>query len=200
MPPVGTIALLFTGTEGSTETARRTGEIWPEVLAEHHRLVGGAIDDQGGWVDGTEGDAFFATFDDPATAARAAVNAQRAVRDHEWPGAVGQLRVRMGLHVGFVERGALGYVGLGVHRAARIAGAAHGGQLLLSAAAQSQLAETLQTDSLGSHRLKDFPQPEHLYRAVIDGRGASAFPPPRVRTARPHNLPAGTLVLVGRDA
>jgi predicted ATPase/class 3 adenylate cyclase len=198
-PPVGTIALLFTDIEGSTELARRAGERWPDVLAEHHRLVGGAIDHEGGWVDGTEGDAFFATFDDPAAAARAAVSAQRAVRDHDWPGGIGELRVRMGLHVGFVERGALGYVGLEVHRAARIASAAHGGQLLLSGAAQSQLAEVLPTDPLGAHRLKDFPQPEHLYCAVVDGRGASAFPPPRVRTARPNNLPAGTLVLVGRE-
>jgi predicted ATPase/class 3 adenylate cyclase len=197
---VGTIALLFTDIEGSTELARRVGGDWAEVLAIHHRLVGGAIDDEGGWVEGTEGDAFFATFDDPGAAARAAVTAQRALRDHEWPADAGQLRVRMGLHVGYVERNALGYVGLEVHRAARIASAAHGGQLLLSAAARSHLAETVPTESLRSHRLKDFPQPEHLYCAVIDGRGASAFPPPRVQTARPNNLPAGTLVLVGREA
>lgn len=196
---MGTIALLFTDIEGSTELARRVGVNWPEVLAVHHELVGGAIAAQGGWVDGTEGDAFFATFDDPAAAARAAVNAQRAVRDHRWPPEVGVLKVRMGLHVGFVERGAVGYVGLEVHRAARIAGAAHGGQLLLSAAARSHLAESLPADSLGSHRLKDFPQPEHLFCAVLDGQGASAFPPPRVQTARPNNLPASTLVLVGRD-
>jgi predicted ATPase/class 3 adenylate cyclase len=197
---VGTIALLFTDIEGSTELARRAGGDWAQVLVIHHRLVGGAIDDEGGWVEGTEGDAFFATFDDPGAAARAAMTAQRALRDHEWPAGAGQLRVRMGLHVGYVERNALGYVGLEVHRAARIASAAHGGQLLLSAPARSHLAETVPTESLGSHRLKDFPQPEHLYCAVIDGRGASAFPPPRVQTARPNNLPAGTLVLVGRDA
>lgn len=197
---MGTIALLFTDIEGSTELARRAGSDWPAVLAIHHRLVGEEIEREGGWVDGTEGDAFFATFDDPAAAARAAVAAQRAIRNHQWPARVGQLKVRMGLHVGFVERNALGYIGLEVHRAARVASAAHGGQLLLSATAQSQLAESLPTDSLGSHRLKDFPQPEVLFCAVVDGQGASAFPPPRVQTVRPNNLPASTLVLVGRDA
>lgn len=196
---MGTIALLFTDIEGSTELARRAGSTWPEVLATHHQLVGAAIDAEHGWVDGTEGDAFFATFDDPAAAARAAVAAQRAIHDHPWPAEVGPVKVRMGLHVGHVERGALGYVGLEVHRAARIASAAHGGQLLLSAAAQGLLRGTVTAESLGSHRLKDFPQPEHLYCAVVDGRGASAFPPPRVQTARPNNLPAGSAVLVGRD-
>jgi predicted ATPase/class 3 adenylate cyclase len=199
-PPVGTIALLFTDVEGSTELARCVGAEWPEVLAEHHRLVGQAIHDEGGWVDGTEGDAFFATFSDPAAAARAAVSALRAIRDHKWPTDVGELKVRMGLHVGYVERNALGYVGLEVHRASRVASAAHGGQLLLSATAHSHVAENLPTDSLGWHRLKDFPQAEHLYCAVVDGRGATAFPPPRVQTARPNNLPAGTTFLVGRDA
>jgi predicted ATPase len=163
-------------------------------------LVGGAIEAEGGWVDGTEGDAFFATFSDPAAAARAAVAAQRAVREHSWPAEVGELKVRMGLHVGFVERNLLGYIGLEVHRAARIASAAHGGQLLLSATAYGHLSEVVPAESLGSHRLKDFPQPEHLYCAVMDGRGAAAFPPPRVQTARPNNLPAGSTVLVGRDA
>lgn len=197
---MGTIALLFTDIEGSTEMARRAGPRWPEVLAVHHDLVGGAIEAEGGWVDGTEGDAFFATFSDPVAGARAAVAAQRAIRDHSWPPEVGELKVRMGLHVGFVERNPLGYVGLEVHRAARIASAAHGGQILLSATAQSHVTEHLGADSLGSHRLKDFPQPEHLYCAVVDGRGASDFPPPRVQSARPNNLPAGVPVLVGRDA
>lgn len=196
---MGTIALLFTDIEGSTQLARQVGARWPEILAEHHNLVGQAIEAEGGWVDGTEGDAFFATFSDPAAAARAAVAAQKAVRGHAWPRETGGLKVRMGLHVGFVERGALGYVGLEVHRAARIASAAHGEQLLLSATAYGHLSETTPAESLGAHRLKDFPQPEQLYCAVIDGRGASAFPPPRVQTARPNNLPAGATALVGRE-
>jgi class 3 adenylate cyclase len=72
-PPVGTIALLFTDVEGSTRLAARLGRVWPDVLAKHHALVSAAIADEDGYVEGTEGDAFFATFADPAAAARAAV-------------------------------------------------------------------------------------------------------------------------------
>ena len=105
----------------------------------------------------------------------------------------------MGLHVGHVVRAGTGYVGLEVHRAARIAAAAHGGQLLLSDIAARMLSETVLSESVGIHRLKDFPQPEALFCAVIDGRGASAFPPPRAESRRPNNLPAGVQRLVGRD-
>ncbi len=105
----------------------------------------------------------------------------------------------MGLHVGYVERTTTGYVGLELHRAARVAAAAHGGQLLLTAAARELVGETISVEFLGAHRVKDFPAPEQLYCAVIDGRGASAFPPPRAADARPTNLPAGLPSLVGRD-
>jgi predicted ATPase/class 3 adenylate cyclase len=197
--PQGTVALLFTDIEGSTRLARAVGSKWAGVLADHHELVGGAISAEGGFIDGTEGDAFFATFQDAAAAARAAVAALRALRTHDWPDAVGELKVRMGLHVGHVERRATGYVGLEVHRAARVAGAAHGGQLLLTAAARGLVREALVVEPLGMHRLKDFPRPEELFCAVVDGRGAAAFPPPRVEQLRPTNLPAGLPMLVGRD-
>jgi class 3 adenylate cyclase len=133
-PPEGTIALLFTDIEGSTRLAARMGRGWGSVLAEHHELVGGAIAAEQGFADATEGDAFFATFVDAAAAARAAVAALRALSAHIWPSEVGELAVRMGLHVGYVERQETGYVGLEVHRAARVAAAAHGGQLLLTGA------------------------------------------------------------------
>jgi class 3 adenylate cyclase len=130
--------MIFTDIEGSTRLAGALGAGWHAVLREHHALVGGAIEDAGGWVDGTEGDSFFAVFADPRAAARAAVAAQRALRAHAWPDAVGELRVRMGLHVGFIERRDTGYVGLELHRAARVGAAAHGGQLLLTAAARAR--------------------------------------------------------------
>ena len=142
-PPMGTIAMLFTDVEGSTRLARQLGPAWPDVLAEHHRILGGAIAEEGGYVEGTEGDAFFATFAEPAAAGRAAVAALRALRAHEWPQAIGEFKVRMGLHVGYVERAATGYVGLEVHRAARVAAAAHGGQLLMTAAARGLLGESV---------------------------------------------------------
>jgi predicted ATPase/class 3 adenylate cyclase len=198
-PPEGTIALLFTDIEGSTRLATELGPDWAAVLGEHHELVAGAITAEGGFVDATEGDAFFATFEDAVSAGRAAVAAQRALRAHGWPGEVGELRVRMGLHVGRVQRAETGYVGLEVHRAARVAAAAHGGQLLLTAVARELVGDELVTESVGVHRLKDFPAPVVLFCAVIDGRGAAAFPPPRTESVRPTNLPAGRSQLVGRD-
>ena len=198
-PPEGTIALLFTDIEGSTELAARLGKEWPEVLAVHHDLVGGAIAVESGFVDGVEGDAFFATFVDAAAAARAAVASLRALRAYRWPAEVGVLAVRMGLHVGYVERRTTGYVGLEVHRAARVAAAVHGGQLLLTAAACALIGEVVAVEPLGVHRLKDFPSPEPLFCAVVDGRGATAFPPPRTKGVRPTNLPAGRPALVGRE-
>ena len=198
-PPEGTVALLFTDIEGSTRLATELGRDWPGVLAVHHELVGGAIAAEGGFVDGTAGDAFFATFEDALSAGRAAIGAQRALRAHGWPDGVGELRVRMGLHVGRVQRTETGYVGLEVHRAARVAAAAHGGQLLLTAVARELVGDELITESVGVHRLKDFPAPVMLFCAVIDGRGAAGFPPPRTESVRPTNLPAGRSQLVGRD-
>ena len=191
--------MLFTDIEGSTRLAARLGGAWPDVLAEHHGLVGRAIAGEGGFVDGTEGDAFFATFVDAVAGARAAVAALRALRAHRWPDEVGELAVRMGLHVGFVERRSTGYVGLEIHRAARVAAAAHGGQLLLSGVARALIGNAVATEPLGLHRLKDFPSPEPLFCAVVDGRGASAFPPPGTEEFRPTNLPAGRRALVGRE-
>ncbi len=197
--PVGTIALLFTDIEGSTRLAKALGSAWAGVLADHHELVGGAIAAEGGFIDGTEGDAFRATFQDARSAARAAVAALRALRSHEWPDGVGELRVRMGMHVGYVDRHATGYVGLEVHRAARVAAAAHGGQLLLTGAARDLVGEAIVLEPLGMYRLKDFPRPEELFCAVVDGRGAAGFPPPRSEQLRPTNLPAGLPTLVGRE-
>jgi predicted ATPase/class 3 adenylate cyclase len=198
-PPVGTIAMLFTDVEGSTRLATELGSRWPDVLADHHRLISSAIDAEGGFVEGTGGDAFFATFADAAAAARAAITALRAVRDRPWPEEVGELKVRMGLHVGYVERNATGYVGLEVHRAARVGAAAHGGQLLLTASARDLVGDVIAVEPAGAHRLKDFPMPEVLFCAVVDGRGAAAFPPPRAHEVRPTNLPAGLPILIGRD-
>lgn len=197
--PEGTIALLFTDIEGSTRLATGLGEGWGAVLEQHHSIVGGAIAEQGGFVQGSDGGAFFATFTDARAGARAAVAAMRSLRAHEWPETVGELRVRMGLHVGHVRRTAAGYVGLEMHRAARVAEAANGGQLLVTAPARELLGDQLDAEPLGAHRLKDFPRPELLFCAVIDGRGATFFAPPRTQQIRATNLPAGLPPLVGRE-
>ncbi|MGN6170062.1 MAG: BTAD domain-containing putative transcriptional regulator [Solirubrobacteraceae bacterium] len=197
--PDGTIALLFTDIEGSTRLARRSGPSWKDVLDEHDAVLKEAITAEGGFIAGSEGDGFFATFADATAAVRAAMAILRELRSHPWPPEVGELRVRMGLHVGYVERTATGYAGLEVHRAARIAAAAYGGQLLLTAATRELVGDAVTVESLGFHRLKDFPGAVQLFCAVVDGRGASAFPPPRTEEVRPTNLPAVPRLLVGRE-
>jgi predicted ATPase len=169
------------------------------VLEDHHALLAAAVAAEGGFVDGREGDALFAAFVDARAAARSAVAATRRLHEHPWPDAVGELRVGMGLHVGPVRRTGRGYVGLEVERAERVAAAAHGGQLLLTAAARELVGEELVTESVGVHRLEGFPAPVQLFCAVVDGRGAADFPPPRTESVRPTNLPAGRPALVGRD-
>ena len=192
--------MLFTDIEGSTRLAARLGGAWPDVLAEHHGLVGRAIAGEGGFVDGTEGDAFFATFVDAVAGARAAVAALRALRAHRWPDEVGELAVQMGLHVGFVERRSTGYVGLEIHRAARVAAAAHGGQLLLSGVARALIGNAVATEPLGLHRLKDFP-PRLSRCSALLSTVAARLPSlrPGLRSSRPTNLPAGRRALVGRE-
>ena len=199
-PPVGTIALLFTDIESSTRLAREAGDGWADVLAEHHRILRGAIEGHGGYVDGTEGDAFFATFADAKAGVDAAVAAQRALSSAAWPHGIGALRVRMGVHTGFVERSALGYVSIEVHRAARVGAAAAGGQILVTSTTRALLGEDTEIEDLGEHRLKDFPSPERLFNVVYDGRRAAEFGPPRTAEARPTNLPEELAPLVGRDS
>ena len=193
-PPAGTIALLFTDVESSTRLAREAGAAWADLLAAHHAILRNAIERHGGYVDGTEGDAFFATFADSRAAVEAAVDAQRGLAAAGWPG-----RVRMGVHTGFVERRELGYVSIEVHRAARVGAAAHGGQVLVTAATRALLGEDADVEDLGEHRLKDFPRPERLFHVVYDGHRAADFGPVRTAEARPTNLPEDLAPLIGRD-
>jgi predicted ATPase/class 3 adenylate cyclase len=198
-PPGGMVALLFSDVEGSTRLARALGAAWGDVLTRHRAIVTNAIADEGGWVDGVEGDAFFATFPTVDAAVRAAVEAHRGIGAEPWPSDGGGVRVRMGVHAAQVERTPAGYVGVEVHRAARVAAAAHGGQLLLTEAARHLLTDVVPVDDLGLHRLKDFPEPQRLFCAVIDGRGAADFPPPRTEGSRRASLPAVLDSFVGRD-
>ena len=199
--PAGTVAMLFTDIEGSTRLARLLGEQWPAVLRQHHEIVGGAITAAGGFVSGTDGDAFFATFTDTAAAVTAATAAQRALRGHPWPATAADIRVRMGIHTGEVAVVDDEYVGLEIHRAARVGAASHGAQVLLTAAARRLLTTGIEMEDLGLHRLKDFPEPERLFHLSIDpDRPASWFPPPRSLDARPTNLPPNDRTLFGRDS
>ncbi len=150
---------------------------------------------------GTEGDSFFVVFESAGDAVGCCVAAQRALAGHDWPGGVA-VRVRMGLHSGEPTRHEDGYVGLDVHRAARIAAAAHGGQVVLSDAtrqlAESRLAAGVSVRDLGWHRLKDIEAPERIYQLVAPGL-PERFPPLKSLGA-PSRLPVPLTPLVGREA
>ena len=201
VPPVGVVTMLFTDIEGSTRLAQELGDAWVGVLTEHRRIVREAIFEAGGYIGGTEGDSFFATFAHATAAVSAAMSSQRALREYAWPGALGELRVRMGLHSGPVEFTDGHYVGIEVHRAARVGAAACGAQVILTEPVRAQLRVSPEIEDLGWHRLKDFPDAIRLFHLVVDeDRRAAAFPPPRTLDARPTNLPPEDRPLVGRGA
>jgi DNA-binding CsgD family transcriptional regulator len=172
--------MLFTDIEGSTALAHACGTKWPAVLADHGRLLVDAIDKHGGDIERTEGDSFFATFTESGDAVAAAVEAQRALAAQPWPEPVGRLKVRMGLHTGAIDPTDRYYVGIEIHRAARIMAAAHGGQILASGSTREAGARDVTFDDVGTHRLKDFAEPVALFHITYDGGpGPGSFPPPR---------------------
>jgi predicted ATPase/class 3 adenylate cyclase len=199
--PTGTVTFLFTDIEGSTRLLQRLGAAYQEVLETHNRLIRAAVDGGGGIEVGTAGDGFFVVFPSPARALEAAIAAQRALAAHDWPRA-GALGVRMGLHVGTASLSGGNYVGLDVHRAARIAAAGHGGQLLISstvcAEVQQQLPPSVSLQDLGRHFLRGLDEPEHLFQVVVPGL-LREFPPLRTASVRPHNLPSDATDFVGRE-
>jgi predicted ATPase/class 3 adenylate cyclase len=199
-----TLTFLFTDIEGSTAMLQRLGGAYAEVLAGHHAIIRSVLAAHHGREVDTQGDAFFAVFAVPSACAAAAVEMQRALSAHHWP-ADYRVRVRMGIHTGEVVQTAAGLVGLEVHRAARIAAVAHGGQIAVSAAAAALLSGSLPPGAsvrdLGLHRLKDLGRPERIFQLDADGL-PTVFPPlasldnPKLR----HNLPAQASSFIGRDA
>jgi predicted ATPase/class 3 adenylate cyclase len=198
--PTGTVTFLFTDIEGSTRILQALGERWPPVLRDHNRLLRQAIRDEGGIELRTEGDAFFAVFTDAGAAAASVATAPRALFAHEWP-TDAPIRVRMGLHTGQGAVGEDDYVGLDVHRAARIAAAGHGGQVLVSASTAELLRDALPDGvalhDLGSYRLKDLARPERISQLTVDGLPTD-FPPIR-SLEPPTNLPPERTTFVGRS-
>jgi predicted ATPase/class 3 adenylate cyclase len=199
-PPTGTVTFLFTDIEGSTRLLRELGDEYRAVQDDHMRLMREAIARDEGAEIRTEGDSFFVVFPTATRAVRAAVTAQRMFASHPWPRGR-PLRTRMGMHTGEGRLGGGDYVGIDVNRAARIAAAGHGGQVLLSDATRALAAEALPEDvslrDLGKHRLKDLGSPEHIYQLVIHGLPAD-FPPLKTLET-PTNLPAELTSFVGRE-
>ena len=198
--PVGTVSLLFSDIEGSTALLSRLGDAYQDALDGQRGILRRAWSDHGGVEMGTEGDSFFVVFSTAPGAVSAAAQAQRWLAEFDWPSSE-RVRVRMGIHTGSPTVHDGGYVGMDVHRAARISAAAHGGQILLSAATADLIADALPTGvsvrDLGVHRLKDIPRPDRLHQLVIEGI-VSDFPPPRtIGTAS--SLPKPATSLFGRD-
>lgn len=200
--PSGTVTFLFTDVEGSTRLVGELGsDRYANALEQHRRLVREALATHGGVDRGTEGDSFFCVFTSAPDAVAAAADAQRALQAHAWPQGA-ELRVRMGLHTG-TPLVTDDYVGLDVHRGARIMSAGHGGQVLLSQATRDlvvdHLPEGASLRDLGERRLKDLGRPERLYQLVVHGL-ESEFPPLKTLEGRATNLPAQPTPLIGREA
>ena len=198
--PSGTVTLLFSDIEGSTSLLSRLGVAYAAALSAQRELLRAAWGAHGGTEMGTEGDSFFVVFETALAALAAAIQGQRELAACPWPGGE-VVRVRMGVHTGSPVVHDGGYVGMDVHRAARIAGAAHGGQLVVSAATlelvRTSLPAGVRVRDLGSHRLKDLPNPEHLFQLDVEGTGTD-FPPLRSLGAS-SSLPDPLTPLVGRD-
>lgn len=198
--PSGTVTFLFTDVQGSTRLLRELGaQRYGVALEDHRRLLREAFERHGGYEVDTQGDAFFVAFDRALDAVRAAADGQQALAAHLWPDGR-TLRVRMGVHTCEATSAPDGYVGMGVHRAARICAAGHGGQVLLSQTARDLLQdEGLDGGAvdLGVHRLKDLTQPQRLFQLFVPNL-PTGFPPLRSLENQPVNLPAQPTPLIGR--
>jgi predicted ATPase/class 3 adenylate cyclase/Tfp pilus assembly protein PilF len=199
-PPAGTVTFLFTDLEGSTRLLEAHPDAYREAVRRHHELLREAVDAHGGVVFETMGDAVYAAFARPTAAVRAALAGQRALQAEPW-GATGPLRVRMGLHLGEVERQGGHYFGAPLYRCARLLATAHGGQTVLSGAVAEVVRDALPADAglrdLGEHRLRDLQRPERLFQLGHPDLPVD-FPPLRSLDALPHNLPVQLTSFVGR--
>jgi predicted ATPase/class 3 adenylate cyclase len=183
--PSGTVTFLFTDIEGSTRLLQELGDRYADVLAEHRRMLREAFAHHSGVEVDTQGDAFFVAFARASDAVASAQAAQGALRG-------GRVRVRMGVHTGEPMVREEGYVGIDVHRAARLASAGHGGQILLSRPTRDLLDSTFELVDLGLHRMKDLSEPQRLYQL-----GMEKFPP--LKTLHQTNLPVPATPFLGRE-
>ncbi|MET9269030.1 adenylate/guanylate cyclase domain-containing protein [Kribbella sp. NPDC003557] len=194
----GMVAMLFSDIEGSTLLLRRLGDRYLDALEDHRRILRAVWTAYGGTEMGTEGDSFFVVFGTAGDAIRAAVDGQRQLDEHQWPDNE-RLRVRMGIHTGAPGVYDGDFWGMDVHLAARIGAAAHGGQIVVSAVTGqlTQLPDGVTLRDLGTHHLKDIPEPEHLFQVTVDGLQPE-FPPPRT-LGTSTSLPSPATPLLGRE-
>ena len=188
--PSGTVTLLFTDIEGSTRLLHELGDQYADALAEHRRILRETFSAHGGAEVDTQGDAFFVAFPTAPEAVRAAAQAVKELSS-------GPIQVRIGIHTGTPHVGEEGYVGVDVVRAARIAAAGHGGQVLVSASTAA-LLDSVELRDIGEHRLKDLTQPQRLYQLVIPEL-ETEFPALKTLENSPTNLPTQPTPLIGRE-
>ena len=182
--PTGTVTFLFTDVEGSTRLLHELGDAYADVLGEHRRVLRECFDRYGGVEVDTQGDAFFVAFAKASDALAAAVDGKAALE-------AGPIRVRIGVHTGEPLVTGEGYVGIDVHRAARIAAVGYGGQILVSQSTRD-LVGSDSLRELGEHRLKDLTAPERIYQL-----GDHDFPP--LKTLYQTNLPIPATPFLGRE-
>ncbi|GMQ86267.1 MAG: hypothetical protein BMS9Abin07_1840 [Acidimicrobiia bacterium] len=198
--PSGMVTFLFTDIEGSTRLWEEQPEAMKQALVAHDRIVRDAIEDNNGYVFATGGDSFAAAFQRVYDGLLAAVEAQRALTDEEWPDA--PIHVRMALHSGEAEERDGDYFGPTLNRAARLMSAGHGGQVLVSQSAFEIIGETapeeLALDDLGDHRLKDLDRAVRIYQLLHPALPAE-FAALRTLDYRPNNLPIQLTSFVGRE-
>ena len=198
--PVGFVTLLMTDIESSTALLRRLGDRYAGLLNEVRSIVRQAVSRGGGREIDARADEFFAVFERHGAAMEAAVAIQRGLGKRDWPENL-EVRLRIGLHSGHPTLTDAGYIGLAVHTTARVCAAAHGGQIVVSAATRAAAGTAapagVRFRSLGRHRLSGLPEPEALFQILASGLRAS-FPPPRITRRsdardRPKGRPAERL-------
>jgi len=190
--PSGFVTLLMTDIEASTALLRRLGDGYGGLLNDVRSIVRRAVSRGSGREIDARADEFFAVFDRPVAAVEAAVAVQRALGTRTWPGDL-QVRLRIGIHSGHPTLTDVGYIGLAVHTTARVCAAAHGGQIVVSAATRAAASKSAATGfrfrSLGEHRLPGLPEAEVLFQVQAQGL-PSSFPPPRTgRRSAPRRRP-----------
>jgi predicted ATPase/class 3 adenylate cyclase len=199
--PTGTVTFLFTDIEGSTRLWEKQHAAMQIALARHDAILRNAIEANNGYLFKTTGDGAHAAFAVAADAMTACLAAQRALLAYPW----GELRIksRMALHSGAAELRDGDYFGPPLNRAARLMGAAHGGQILVSFAAEKLVRDHLPANTtlrdMGERRLKDLIRPERVYQVIAPELPAD-FPPLQTLDARPNNLPAQATPFIGRES
>lgn len=198
----GVVTFVFTDIAGSTRLWERVPEDMHRALARHDAILRDATAAHRGRVFKTVGDAFCCAFQSPSDAVRAAITMQRALLAEPWPKAVGVLSVRIGVHTGEAIATQGDYFGATLNRVARLTGAGHAGQILISAETaaliQEDLAKEAEVRDLGAHRLKDLTEPQKIYQIVAGGL-PDEFPQLASLDAQPNNLPSQISSFVGRD-